>query len=286
MAEDAGNNQEDDSGIAPSRASTPNITPAQARALALRTADMVRGSIGRAYRQAPLVFSIEYEEETDTHYMITVRFQPEGEFEGAAGLEEFSVGKDGVVESRRILRRPIPDKAGLPIVPIVGGLAGAGAVAIVIAILFAVGAFGSGDGDQIPAVVATATPEPTPIPTVTPIPIVRGRSHRRTQTNSYSTADSNGSPGANHASDNRADAHSRADFYSGANAHGSAGSDRRATAYANPSPNRHGNTRAHGDTCTYRNPDPSPHVHTNPSTVSHTVGRERANRQPQRHSRG
>jgi len=172
MAEDAGNNQEDDSGIAPSRASTPNITPAQARTLALRTADMVRGSIGRAYRQAPLVFSIEYEEETDTHYMITVRFQPEGEFEGAAGLEEFSVGKDGVVESRRILRRPIPDKAGLPIVPIVGGLAGAGVVAIVIAILFAVGAFGSGDGDQIPAVVATATPEPTPIPTVTPIPIV------------------------------------------------------------------------------------------------------------------
>ena len=172
MADDAGNNQEANSGIVSSRASTPNITPAQARALVLRTADMVRGSLGRAYRQAPLVFSIEYEEETDTHYMITVRFQPEGEFEGAAGLEEFSIGKYGLVESRRILRRPIPDKAGLPIVPIMGALAGAGAVAIVIAILFAVGAFGSGDEDQTTAAVATATPEPTPIPTVTPIPIV------------------------------------------------------------------------------------------------------------------
>ena len=95
MAEDAGDNQEDDLGISPSRASTPNITPAQARTLALRTADMVRGSIGRAYRQAPLVFSIEYEEETDTHYMITVRFQPEGEFEGAAGWKSFPSVKMG-----------------------------------------------------------------------------------------------------------------------------------------------------------------------------------------------
>jgi len=74
MADDAGTNQEDDSGISSSRASNPNISPAQARTLALRTADTVRGSIGRAYRQAPLVFSIEFEEETDTHYMITVRF--------------------------------------------------------------------------------------------------------------------------------------------------------------------------------------------------------------------
>ena len=95
MADDAGTNQEDNSGVASSRASTPNITPAQARTLALRTADMVRGSIGRAFRQAPLAFSIEYEEETDTHYMITVRFQPEGEFEGAAGLEEFPSVKMG-----------------------------------------------------------------------------------------------------------------------------------------------------------------------------------------------
>ena len=63
--------------------------------MALRTADMVRGSIGRAFRQSPLAFSIEYEEETDTHYMITVRFQPDGEFEGAAGLEEFPSVKMG-----------------------------------------------------------------------------------------------------------------------------------------------------------------------------------------------
>ena len=132
---------------------------------------MVRGSIGRAYRQASLVFSIEYEEETDTHYMITVRFQPEGEFEGAAGLEEFSVGKDGVVESRRLLRRPIPDKAGLPIVPIMGALAGAGTVAIVIAILFAVGAFGSGDEDQTTAAVATATRSPPQYPRLLPYPL-------------------------------------------------------------------------------------------------------------------
>ena len=158
MAEHAGNNQNVDPSSTPSGPSAPDITLDQARVLALHTADVGRSTISRAYRRSPLVFAIEYEEENETHFLITVRFQPEGEFEGAAGLEEFSVGKDGVVESRRVLRQPIQDKSGLPVLPIVGSFPGAGALAIIIVILVAVGAFDSGDDGQGLAVGATATP--------------------------------------------------------------------------------------------------------------------------------
>ena len=177
MAEDAGNNQNVDPSSTPSGPSAPDITLDQARVLALHTADVGRSTISRAYRRSPLVFAIEYEEENETHFLITIRFQAEGKFGGSAGLEEISIGKDGVVESRRVLRQPIQDKSGLPVLPIVGSFPGAGALAIIIVILVAVGAFDSGDDDQGVAVAATATPEPTPseptqIPTSTPGSVV------------------------------------------------------------------------------------------------------------------
>ena len=145
MAEYAGNNQNVDPSSTPSGPSAPDITLDQARGLVLHTADLDRSTISRAYRRSPLVFAIEYEEENETHFLITIRFQPEGEFRGAAGLEEISIGKDGVVESRRVLRQPIQDKSGLPVLPIVGSFLGAGALSIIIVILVAVGAFDSGD---------------------------------------------------------------------------------------------------------------------------------------------
>ena len=67
-----------------------------------------------------------------------------------------------MVESRRVLRQPIQDKSGLPVLPIVGSFLVAGVLAIIIVILVAVGAFDSGDDGQGVAVAATATPEPTP----------------------------------------------------------------------------------------------------------------------------
>ena len=82
MAEDAGNNQNVEPGSTPSEPAAPDITPAQARVLALRTADVDRSTISRAYRRSPLVFAIEYEEEADTHFLVTIRFQPEGEYKG------------------------------------------------------------------------------------------------------------------------------------------------------------------------------------------------------------
>ena len=89
MAEDAGNNQNVDPSStpstpsAPSAPSAPDITLDQARVLALHTADVGRSTISRAYRRSPLVFAIEYEEENETHFLITIRFQPEGEFGGS-----------------------------------------------------------------------------------------------------------------------------------------------------------------------------------------------------------
>ena len=82
MAEDAGNNQNVDPSSTPSGPSAPDITLDQARVLALHTADVDRSTISRAYRRSPLVFAIEYEEENETHFLITIRFQPEGEFGG------------------------------------------------------------------------------------------------------------------------------------------------------------------------------------------------------------
>ena len=82
MAEDAGNNQNVDPSSTPSGPSAPDITLDQARVLALHTADLDRSTISRAYRRSPLVFAIEYEEENETHFLITIRFQPEGEFGG------------------------------------------------------------------------------------------------------------------------------------------------------------------------------------------------------------
>ena len=177
MAEDAGNNQNIDPSSTPSGPSAPDITLDQARVLALHTADLDRSTINRAYRDSPIVFAIGYEEENETHFLITIQFQPEGKFGGFAGLEEISIDKDGVVESRSVLRQPIQDKSGLPVLPIVGSFLGAGALAIIIVILVAVGAFDSGDDGQGVAVAATATPEPTPseptqIPTSTPGSVV------------------------------------------------------------------------------------------------------------------
>ena len=74
MAEDAGNNQNVDPGSTPSGPTAPNITLAQARVLAIQTADVNRSTISRAYRRSSLVFAIEFEEETDTHFLITLRF--------------------------------------------------------------------------------------------------------------------------------------------------------------------------------------------------------------------
>jgi len=202
MAEDAGNNQNVDPSSTPSGPSAPDITLDQARVLALHTADVDRSTISRAYRRSPIVFAIEYDEENETHFLITIRFQPEGEFGGSAGLEEISIGKDGVVESRRVLRQPIQDKSGLPVLPIVGSFSGAGALAIIIVILVAVGAFDSGDDGQGVAVAATATPEPTPseptqIPTSTPgSVVVEDRTDADTRTDCHSRSYCDSAPGA------------------------------------------------------------------------------------------
>ena len=158
----------------------------QARVLAMRTARDEPGAYGRRFRQIPMAFEVVGEDTTEDHYVVTLSFRPEGEFEGTPGQEQFVIEKEGAVALRQVLSLPRPEgRRRIPILRIAAGLAVLGAVAVV-AVLFAVGALGGGDdktaaaptpteeAESPIAVAETASPTPaapaTFSPTATPVP--------------------------------------------------------------------------------------------------------------------
>ncbi len=79
----------------------------QARAIAL---DQARGNqdfYGRRYRRQDLVWNVVNQEEREDAYRIRITYQPARGFRGEAGVEEFTIDRQGSVQSRRIVSEPV-----------------------------------------------------------------------------------------------------------------------------------------------------------------------------------
>ena len=105
----------------------------QARVLAMRTTRETPGAYGRSYADVPMAFDVVETAETEDHYVITLSFRPQGEFDGRAGLEQFFIEKEGNVAHRQVLSLP-RRRRRIPLIAAVGGLALVVAVAVGVSI--------------------------------------------------------------------------------------------------------------------------------------------------------
>ena len=114
----------------------------QARVLAMRTARETPGAYGPSYADFPMAFDVLEAEETEDHYIITLSFRPQGEFNGRAGREQFFIEKEGNVAHRQVLSLPRLKRRIPPITAAVG-LALLAAIAIGVSIAVSSGGNGS-----------------------------------------------------------------------------------------------------------------------------------------------
>ena len=134
----------------------------QARILAMRTSSETPGQYGRSFAGIPMAFEVVGEDETEDHYVITLSFRPQGQFDGTPGQERFFIEKEGEVAHRQVLSLPIQaESRGLPIIPIAAGLVVVAAIAV--GVMFVLRISSSGD-DQVGALASTG-------PTATTAPI-------------------------------------------------------------------------------------------------------------------
>ncbi len=109
-----------------------------------------------------MAFEVVAEEETADHYVVTLSFRPQGDFEGVPGQEQFFIDKEGAVAHRQVLRLPIrPGRWHTRGIAIAAGLV-AVAIAVTAGILIM-----NRDGGKTPATVLgagalTATVPPSP----------------------------------------------------------------------------------------------------------------------------
>jgi len=75
----------------------------EARILALRAASETPGDYGSQYQDTTMVFGVVEDTETDESYVITLSVQPQGEFSGSPGKEQFFIGKEGSIALRQVL---------------------------------------------------------------------------------------------------------------------------------------------------------------------------------------
>ena len=91
-----------------------------------------------------MAFDVLEAEETEDHYVITLSFRPQGEFDGRAGREQFFIEKEGNVAHRQVLSLPRLRRR-IPLITAVAGIALVAAIAIGVSIGVTRG--GGGDGD-------------------------------------------------------------------------------------------------------------------------------------------
>lgn len=139
----------------------------QARVLAMRTARETPGAYGSTYADILMAFDVVEAEETEDHYIITLSFRPQGEFDGRAGREQFFIEKEGNVAHRQVLS--LPRRRGrFPLIPVAIVLVVVAAVVVgAMLVVFEMG--GRGDGEEPASVAVLPTDTPVP-PTVTPVP--------------------------------------------------------------------------------------------------------------------
>ena len=114
-----------------------------------------------------MAFDVVEAEETEDHYIITLSFRPQGEFDGRAGREQFFIEKEGNVAHRQVLS--LPRRRGrFPLIPVAIVLVVVAAVVVgAVLVVFEMG--GRGDGEEPASVAVLPTDTPVP-PTVTPVP--------------------------------------------------------------------------------------------------------------------
>ncbi len=79
----------------------------QARGIALDQARENRDFYGRRYARQDLAWEVVNQEEGAEAYRIRLSYQPARGFRGEAGVEEFTIGRQGSVQSRHIVSEPV-----------------------------------------------------------------------------------------------------------------------------------------------------------------------------------
>ena len=79
----------------------------QARGIALDQARQDRDFYGRRYARQDLTWHVVNQEEGAEGYSIRLSYRPVRGFRGQAGVEEFSIDRQGSVQSRRIVSEPV-----------------------------------------------------------------------------------------------------------------------------------------------------------------------------------
>ena len=124
------------------------ISLAQARVLAMSTAQETPGEYGSDYRDVPMAFDTVEASEDEDFYTITLSFRPQGDFSGTPGQEQFFIEKEGTVAVRQVLSLPrLTGERRFPLLPVAIGLVMVGVIAAVAAV-FMLG----GTGDDGPLV--------------------------------------------------------------------------------------------------------------------------------------
>ena len=145
MAEDQGK-EEEKFDFTPEGESLGYISLAQARVLAMSTAQETPGEYGRRYRDVPMAFDTVEASEDEDFYIITLSFRPQGNFSGSLGQEQFFIEKEGTVSVRQVLSVP-RRRGGFPLLPVAIGL-------VIVGVIVAVGAVfmlgGTGDDGNTP----------------------------------------------------------------------------------------------------------------------------------------
>ena len=79
----------------------------QARGIALDQARENQDFYGRRYGRQDLAWEVVSQEEQAEAYRIRLTYQPARGFRGEAGVEEFTIDRQGSVQSRRIVSEPV-----------------------------------------------------------------------------------------------------------------------------------------------------------------------------------
>ena len=141
------------------------ISLAQARVLAMSTAQDTPGEYGSDYPDVPMAFDTLEASEDEDFYTITLSFRPQGNFSGTPGQEQFFIEKEGRVAVRQVLSLPRRGRR-FPVLPVAIGVVIVGVIVAVGAVFMLGGT--SDDGVSVAVVTPTESPVATEAPTPTP----------------------------------------------------------------------------------------------------------------------
>lgn len=171
MAEDQGEKQEEKIDFTREGEAPGYIGMDQAHVRAMQVATETPGDYGSAYSGIRMAFDVVEDRETEDHYVITLSFRPQGDFDGRPGREQFFIEQEGTVAHRQVLGLPRMRRDRFPLILATIGLGVVAAVAVGAAFAFA-GQEGA-DGADISGVAVL--PSETPVPaTATLVPLTTG----------------------------------------------------------------------------------------------------------------